>query len=277
LESGLKLHALFTELPSNIKLSSPNLARIRALADRYDFIVACDDTVAGYVNIDAIPYVDVMMSSLTKTFSGYSNVTGGRYLSISYYHKLNNMYNVSSLVLNPSSVHHDKIHAAVSAAYESTYFPPDIDTLLVNCRNIAWRVARCNENTLPIVDLLQQHPLVAQVNHPSIGPTAALYKSLMRKDGGYGNVLSIIFHDPTRAEYFYNVLDVCKGSSFGTNFTLAIPYVQLANYWQRDKVPKYGVPQHIIRLSVGLEDSAQIVNVVAAALEKTQTQLFDTN
>jgi cystathionine gamma-synthase len=156
------------------------------------------------------------------------------------------MYNVSSLVLNPSSVHHDKIHAAVSAAYESPYFPRDVDTLLVNCRNIAWRVARCNENTLPIVDLLQKHPLVAQVNHPSIGPTAPLYKCLMRKDGGYGDVLSIIFHDPTRAEYFYNVLDVCKGSSFGTNFTLAIPYVQLANYWQRDKVPKYGVPQHII-------------------------------
>lgn len=80
LKSGLKLDALFTELPSNIKLCSPNLARIRALADRYGFIVACDDTVAGYVNIDAIPYVDVMMSSLTKTFSGYSNVTGGRYL-----------------------------------------------------------------------------------------------------------------------------------------------------------------------------------------------------
>ncbi|GFF45535.1 probable cystathionine gamma-synthase [Aspergillus lentulus] len=251
LESGLKLHALFTELPSNIKLSSPNLARIRALADRYGFIVACDDTVAGYVNIDAIPYVDVMMSSLTKTFSGYSNVTGG------------------SLVLNPSSVHHDKIHAAVSAAYENTYFPLDVDTLLVNCRNIAWRVARCNENTLPVVDLLRKHPLVAQVNHPSIGPTAPLYKSLMRKDGGYGNVLSIIFHDPIRAEYFYNVLNVCKGSSFGTNFTLAIPYVQLANYWQRDKVPKYGVPQHIIRLSVGLEDSEQIVSVVAAALEET--------
>jgi cystathionine gamma-synthase len=35
-------------------------------------------TVAGFVNLDAIPYVDVMISSLTKTFSGTSNVTGGR-------------------------------------------------------------------------------------------------------------------------------------------------------------------------------------------------------
>ena len=81
LQSGQRIHTLFCELPSNIKLSSPNLHRIRALADQYGFIVACDDTVAGYVNIDALPYVDVMMSSLTKTFSGSSNVTGGRYVS----------------------------------------------------------------------------------------------------------------------------------------------------------------------------------------------------
>ena len=77
LESGQQIHALFCELPSNITLASPNLRRIRALADQYGFVVACDDTVAGYVNIDALPYVDVMMSSLTKTFSGASNVTGG--------------------------------------------------------------------------------------------------------------------------------------------------------------------------------------------------------
>lgn len=92
----------------------------------------------------------------------------------------------------------------------------------------------------------------------------------MRRDGGYGNVLSIVFHSPHSAEYFYDVLDVCKGSSFGTNFTLVIPYVQLANYWNRDKVPKYGVPQHIIRMSVGLEESDQLVATVTKALKAVE-------
>ncbi|KAL4985770.1 pyridoxal phosphate-dependent transferase [Aspergillus falconensis] len=250
LQSGQCIHSLFCELPSNIKLSSPNLHRIRALADQYGFIVACDDTVAGYVNIDALPYVDVMMSSLTKTFSGNSNVTGG------------------SLVINPDSRYHAKIHAALSANYENTYFPLDLETLLHNCQSVAWRVRKCNQNTLPLVDLLTKHPSIAQVNHPSIDPTAHLYKSLIREHGGYGNVLSIIFHHPGSAEHFYNVLDVCKGSSFGANFTLAIPYVQLANYWDRDKVPKYGVPQHIIRISVGLEDSTELVRTVSRALDE---------
>lgn len=125
-----------------------------------------------------------------------------------------------------------------------------------------------DQNTLPLVNLFAKHPSIAQVNHPSIGPTAHLYKGLIRKDGGYGNVISIIFHRPSSAEHFYNVLDICKGSSFGTNFTLAIPYVQLANYWNRDKVPKYGVPQHIIRISVGLEDSVELAQTVSRALDE---------
>jgi cystathionine gamma-synthase len=104
LQSGQRIHTLFCELPSNIKLSSPNLRRIRTLADQYGFIVACDDTVAGYVNIDALPYVDVMMSSLTKTFSGSSNVTGGRYVYESSTMKQSNFLTISawSLILIPT-------------------------------------------------------------------------------------------------------------------------------------------------------------------------------
>lgn len=145
-----------------------------------------------------------------------------------------------------------------------------MDTLRQNCQNAVWRVKQCNQNTLPLVDLLKAHPSIEQVNHPSNSPTAAHYESVMRKDGGYGNVLSIIFHRPDSAEHFYNTVNVCKGSSFGTNFTLAIPYVQLVNYWNCDKVPKYGVPQHIIRISVGLEDSLQLVKTVNAALKEIE-------
>ncbi|KAI9044655.1 uncharacterized protein KD926_011625 [Aspergillus affinis] len=225
------------------------VAAFGTLADQHNSIIACDGTVAGFVNLDALPFVDVMVSSLTKTFSGSSNVTGG------------------SLVLNPKSRYHHAIKAALSANYENICFPLDIDTLKDNCQNIAWRVRQCNENTLPLVDLLSSHPSIATVHHPSTAPTSSLYESVMRENGGgYGNVLSIIFHQPRSAEYFYNTLDVCKGSSFGTNFTLIVPYVQLANYWNRDKVPRYGVPQHILRLSVGLEDKDQLLETVAKAL-----------
>lgn len=134
-----------------------------------------------------------------------------------------------------------------------------------------WRVQKCNKNALPLIDILTGHPFVAQVNFPTTVPTAEIYKRHMRKEGGYGNTLSIVFHDPVNAQRFYNCLDVCKGSSFGTNFTLAIPFVQLANYWSQDKVAKHGLRRDIVRISVGLEDGEEIVRKVAEALSEVES------
>lgn len=54
------------------------MQRIRTLADKYDFVVVCDDTVGTAVNVNVISYVDVLFTSLTKLFSGGCNVMGGR-------------------------------------------------------------------------------------------------------------------------------------------------------------------------------------------------------
>lgn len=70
--------ALFTEFPSNPLLRSANLPRLRALADQYDFLLVVDETVGNFVNVDVLPFADIVVSSLTKVFSGASNVMGGR-------------------------------------------------------------------------------------------------------------------------------------------------------------------------------------------------------
>ena len=70
--------ALFTEFPSNPLLRSPNLPRLRSLADRYDFLIVIDDTVGNFLNVDVLPYADMVVSSLSKVFSGSANVMGGR-------------------------------------------------------------------------------------------------------------------------------------------------------------------------------------------------------
>ena len=69
---------MFTEFPGNPLLKSPDLRRIRELADKYDFVVVIDETVGNFLNVNVLPYADVVVSSLTKVFSGDSNVMGGR-------------------------------------------------------------------------------------------------------------------------------------------------------------------------------------------------------
>ena len=70
--------ALFTEFPSNPLLRSANLPRLRALADKHDFLIGVDETIGNFVNVDVLPYADVVVSSLSKIFSGVANVMGGR-------------------------------------------------------------------------------------------------------------------------------------------------------------------------------------------------------
>lgn len=78
LSNGEKLLALFCEFPGNPLLKSPDLTRIQNLAHQYDFAVVIDETVGNFLNVNVLPYADVVVSSLTKVFSGDSNVMGGR-------------------------------------------------------------------------------------------------------------------------------------------------------------------------------------------------------
>jgi len=78
LASGHSIACLFCEIPSNPLCATPDLRRIRDLADQYRFAVICDDTIGTFVNVDVLPYADAVITSLTKIFSGACNVMGGR-------------------------------------------------------------------------------------------------------------------------------------------------------------------------------------------------------
>ncbi|KAM3064755.1 hypothetical protein ACMFMF_011750 [Clarireedia jacksonii] len=251
LKAGERIGALFCELPSNIFLSSVPLQRLRALADEYGFILACDDTVAGFINLDLMPYVDVMLTSLTKMFSGASDVTGG------------------SVIVNPASRDYNTVQQALQSRYQPAFiFPLDTKALKHNSQHVRWRAQRCNENALAVAQMLHGHPLIKRLNYPYFDESLPVYRSLMRKGGGYGPVMSIIFHDEKVAHRFYNVLNIPKGSSFGTNFTIAVPFALLVHYYNRDRVAAYGLPEHIIRISVGLEDVEDIKTAIRMALAK---------
>lgn len=76
--------ALFTEFPSNPLLRSADLPRLRALADQYDFLIVIDETIGNFINVEVLPFADIVVSSLTKVFSGSSNVMGGRSVVFSF-------------------------------------------------------------------------------------------------------------------------------------------------------------------------------------------------
>ncbi|BCR89306.1 uncharacterized protein ACHE_50504A [Aspergillus chevalieri] len=252
LKSGQRIRALFCEVPCNPLLESSDLLRVRALADEYGFVVACDETLGTFVNIDLLPYVDVLVTSLTKIFSGASNVMGG------------------SVVVNPQSQHHGTIHSALKATFEDEYFPLDAITMSQNSSDFVSRVHHSNTIALSIANLLSSHPSIHHVHYPTMVTSAPLYEHYRRRDGGYGFLLSMIFNHTTSAVCFYDALDVCKGPSVGTNFTLAIPYAQLAHFQELDFAAEYGVDRYIVRISVGLEDGEVLMERMREALRAVE-------
>lgn len=121
----------------------------------------------------------------------------------------------------PPLPHYTTIKTHLTTIYEGTLLPLDSITLHHNGIDVVSRVHRASASTLPVVALLAARPFITHVRNLSTVPTAALYRRHQRAGGGrQGRVLSIMFRDPRCAEVFYDALDVCKGTSFGTNFTL---------------------------------------------------------
>lgn len=141
LESGERYLALFTEFPGNPLLRSPDLERVHALSEKYDFAVVVDESVGNFINVNVLPYADVVVSSLTKVFSGDSNVMGG------------------SAVLNPHGQYYEKLRSEFDKEYEDNYWAEDAVFLERNSRDFVSRIERINKSTDALTSLLSASPL----------------------------------------------------------------------------------------------------------------------
>ena len=149
-------------------------------------------------------------------------------------------------------------------------FPLDVKVLLQNCLDFRARVQLASSNAIAIANSLKTHGSISCVNYPTMVASAALYERYRRPDGGYGSLISVIFRNPESAVRFYDAVDLCKGPSFGANFTLVLPYSQLAHAFELDWAESHGMLKHIVRISVGLEDERTLIRKFDEALEEVE-------
>ncbi|KAI0597177.1 pyridoxal phosphate-dependent transferase [Biscogniauxia sp. FL1348] len=249
LKNGERCLALFCEFPGNPLLTCPDLGRIRKLADTYDFVVVVDETIGTFVNVNVLPFADVVVSSLTKIFSGDCNVMGG------------------SIVLNSSGKFYQSIKSAMGDVFEDNYWAEDVIFMERNSRDFKSRIDRVNINAEIICEVLNAHPLVTKVYYPKYNDTRPNYEACRLPSGGYGGLLSCTLKTKAQTIAFYDALETAKGPSLGTNFTLTSPYVVLAHYQELDWAASFGVDPNLLRVSVGLEDDLRSVfeNALKAA------------
>ncbi|KAJ3273908.1 hypothetical protein HDV01_003739 [Terramyces sp. JEL0728] len=243
------ISGLYCEFPSNPLLESPPLEKLWGLALRHNFILIVDETIGNIVNINILNYCHIVVSSLTKVFSGDSNVMGG------------------SLIVNPLSNLANTLIDKVQELYQDDLWHEDVLFLERNSRHFKYRIGAINNNTERLCDVLVKHPKVKKLYYPKYTCKEQYERFAIGEKKGYGGLFSVVLHSKEQAERFYDLLPIYKGPSLGTNFTLACPYTLLAHYTELDWAEKFGVSPWLIRISIGMEDIDWLVSAFVTALD----------
>ena len=234
------LAGAFCEIPGNPLLGSTNLRRVVPLLRQLRVPLVVDDVVATPFNIDLSDYADLIATSLTKFIVGNGEAMGG------------------ALICNPKSPHYRELQALARAQHEDLLWGEDALVLDREARDFPRRMALHNRNGLLLAERLRAHPAVERVWYPKWEFTEA-YEAVRRPAGGYGALITFLPRDAERrSPAIYDGLEISKGPSLGTVFTLACPFSLLAHYSELDWAEACGVSRHLIRISVGLEDPDQL-------------------
>ena len=236
--------AVIVELPSNPLLRCVDLPAVAKLAHARGIPLIADDTIGTGINLEALPYADLIFTSLTKSFSGRGDVMAG------------------CLLISPYSQWTSTLLEAV--APRATLSDADSIALERNSHDVNERIPRLDANCLALAQKLEKHPAVKRVLHPK---DCKNFQALKKPGAGDGCLLSFELHASERnAQRVFDALQICKGPSLGTSFSLVCPYTQLAHYDELDWAEACGVPAHLLRVSVGLEEPDELWSRFAIAL-----------
>jgi cystathionine gamma-synthase len=240
--------AVYCEFPSNPLLVSPNLTSLAQLAQRHRFPLVVDETLGTFVNVDLRPVADVLLTSLTKYFTGVGDVLAG------------------AAILNPCSALAGRLRSALEAEYEDTLWGDDARLVDQYSQDFAARVRRINRTAELVCEFCRSHPAVAEVYYPKFR-TPDKYAAFLRTGGGYGGLFSLLLQNAAKTTpAFFDALQICKGPNLGTDFSLCCPFTLLAHFQELDWAERCGVSRYLVRVSVGLEEPRDLIARLEQAL-----------
>ena len=241
---------VITESPTNPYLYCVDLDRVVAVTNKHRRVkVMIDSTFATPINCRPLDFgVDLVIHSATKYLAGHNDVLGGLIAGPSHLISLlRETRGVLGSVLDP--------HAAFLIAR--------------GLKTLKLRVQSQNATALALAEHLQAHPKVERVFYPKLQshPSHGVCESQM---AGAGGVVSFIVRGGIDAAS--RVVDACRiakiAPSLGGVETL-IEQPRYMSYFELDEtqLAALGIDPALIRLSVGIEDQADLVQALMDALD----------
>ena len=251
LASWLKIHGqevagVITEVPLNPQIKVFDLPYLSQLAAQYNFPVIIDATMGTPFNVETIEYCDIVVESLTKFASGNADLLMGAVIV----KKQNRLPEDVTLEL-PTIV--------------ETPFIGDIERLAYSISGYEKRVRAISANTALLIRELKKQKHIAQLLSVLESDSIENFKKIRKAESCLPGVISIVFD--RELQYYYDRMRLPKGPSFGTEFSLAMPYIYLAHYELtkspegRKKLADINIPPELLRISVGAENIEELIRV----------------
>lgn len=240
---------LFLESPTNPTLQIVDLGRLATAAHAVGAVVIVDNTLATPINQNPLALgADLVLHSATKFLGGHADALGGAVCGAR--HLVERIYR------------YREIHGAAldpMAAY----------LLLRGMKTLPLRVGQQNQSAMRIARFLTGHPAVARVHYPGLASHPG-HSIACRQMRGFGGVLAFELK-PSTLEAAGRVLPRLRYAHLAANLgaveTVAGPPATTSHVEctpeQREAL---GIPEGLIRYSVGIEDCDDLIADLAQAL-----------
>jgi len=241
--------AIWIESPTNPCMNLVDLEAVAALAREHGVLTICDNTfLSPYFQRPLELGVDIVLHSTTKYINGHSDVVGG-----------------AIVVRDPAIA--ERI-AFLQNALGTCEAPFDCFLVLRGIKTLALRMEEHNRNALEIARWLEQHPKIARVHHPGL-PSHPQHALALKQMTGYGGTFS--FRIRGGQDEAFRLLGAVRlftlaESLGGVESLIEHPYTMTHVSVPEDVRREMGITPDLIRISVGIEDVADLIEDLDAAL-----------
>jgi len=239
---------VYLETPTNPTLKVMDIARLAAAGHEAGAVVVVDNTFATPINQNPLALgADLVLHSATKFLGGHADVLGGVVcgdpeLVAKVYH----YREITGAALDPM------------AAY----------LLIRGMKTLSLRIRQQNESALTIARWLQEQLAVAAVYYPGL-ETHLHHDVAARQMRGYGGVLSFLLEGGFEAvkRVLPRLRLAHRAANLGAVETVAGPPATTSHVeCTAEEREAMGIPEGLIRYSVGIEDSGDLIADLEQAL-----------
>lgn len=281
---GENTKAVFIETLGNPNCNIIDIDAVAAIAHRHKIPLIVDNTFGTPYLIRPIEHgADIVVHSATKFIGGHGTslggviVDGGKFdwVASGKFPQLTepdlSYHGVRFVDAAGEAAYAVRIRAVLLRDTGAAISPFNAFILLQGLETLSLRVERHVENALKVVDFLKAHPKVAAVNHPSLPahPDHALYKKYFPK--GAGSIFTFEIKGGTgEAHRFIDNLQIFSllANVADVKSLVIHPATTTHSQLNEQELAEQGIKPGTVRLSIGTEHIADLLDDLSQALEK---------